>query len=403
MGRFLPAELEVVLQAGFVYLPLLFDPATERDIGSPAKAGALLAVGGRHFVKSFSLRSLVEAYGEIDPEGYRAVCAAALERYGPFPRLPARLPDATLQAILFSIMPYFLRWRKGLARGRPREGDILEVMSREVDPPAAYRDAAAHLAHLARAEKGPGDLEGGEASPPLPAGLPVPAARLHQWLVETLERRCVQRERDRLGRLLSDLRACGPPQDRYLATLLYVADTGSLELDGFGFSRIGAGPEYLIYKRTGEYALKDFYGRLYLFPDCRVAVSTVPPLRPIVMERYKHPFLEGHEAGQPICLRGLAPVRPFSPANVIRSLEEGIDALLYGYSSRRRNGYHSLDRLGRREEAADPDRAASAEPVTDPLIPPRPMWRQDFEDYRISPDHPKIASGQVPVTNDHTP
>jgi hypothetical protein len=33
----------------------------------------------------------------------------------------------------------------------------------------------------------------------------------------------------------------------------------------------------------------------------------------------------------------------FSGENVIHLLEEGINALIYGYDGRRRNGYHSLD------------------------------------------------------------
>ena len=91
--------------------------------------------------------------------------------------------------------------------------------------------------------------------------------------------------------------------------LLYISEKGSLEIDGFGFSRMGMTDEYVIYKHTGEYALKDYYGRIYLFPDCRVAVSTIVPLKPVVLDTYKHPFLEGHDAGQPICLRGFNPPR----------------------------------------------------------------------------------------------
>ena len=158
-----------------------------------------------------------------------------------------------------------------------------------------------------------------------------------------------------------------------------------------------------LHKHTGEYALKDFYGRPYLFPDCRIAVSTVVPLKPFVIERYKHPFLEGHDAGQPICLRHLSRSRVFTPANVINALEEGMNALLYGYNSRRRNGYHSLDRITRPVRTVDFDDDIMAADDDEPMIRTRPMRSVHFEDYRISRDHPKIASGWVEITNHHTP
>jgi hypothetical protein len=62
------------------------------------------------------------------------------------------------------------------------------------------------------------------------------------------------------------------------------------------------------------------------------------------MEKYKHPFLYAHDSGQEICMHRFYPPQQFSAENTIHLLEEGINALLYGYDARRRNGYHSLDR-----------------------------------------------------------
>jgi hypothetical protein len=125
--------------------------------------------------------------------------------------------------------------------------------------------------------------------------------------------------------------------------MLYIADTGAMEIDGFGFTKSNDNRGYLVYKRTGEYILKDYYARSYLFPDCSVAVSTAGPLRPIVIETYKHPFLYDYDSGQEICMRSFNPPKQFTVNNAITVLEEGINALLYGYDSRRRNGIHSLD------------------------------------------------------------
>jgi hypothetical protein len=140
-----------------------------------------------------------------------------------------------------------------------------------------------------------------------------------------------------------------------IGTLLYVAEKGSLEMDGFGFSRIGTRDEYLIFKRTGEYILKDYYGRSYLFPDCRVGVSSAGPFMPMVVETYKHPFLFGFDSGQEICLRGYKAPRDFTAESIIQVLEDGFNALLYGYDARRRNGYHSLDRVTKHVRTIDFD------------------------------------------------
>ena len=84
---------------------------------------------------------------------------------------------------------------------------------------------------------------------------------------------------------------------------MYLADKGALEMDGFGCTRLKNGQDYRIYKRTGPYALQDYYGRLYLFPDCRVAATTAGRLRPVVVDRCKHPFLRQDGPGQDIWLR----------------------------------------------------------------------------------------------------
>jgi hypothetical protein len=157
--------------------------------------------------------------------------------------------------------------------------------------------------------------------------------------------------------------------------LSYLSEKGALEIDGFGFNRLRSKNDYRIYKRTGVYALKDFYGRPYIFPDCRVAVSTAGRLRPFVIEHYKHPLLRRYGSGQEICLpKDFQPPAAFSAANVIQTLEAGISALYYGYNARRRNGYHSLDRIHQERFL-------------------------DFDDYRVPPDDPRIASGEVEVKN----
>ena len=99
-------------------------------------------------------------------------------------------------------------------------------------------------------------------------------------------------------------------------------------------------------------------------------------MNPVVIEYYKHPFLFGHDSWQKLCMRRTQSYNLFTAENAINALEEGINSLLYGYDHRRRNGYHSLDRL------------------------PMPGGLINFDDYRVQKDHPKIVSGEVRITND---
>jgi hypothetical protein len=58
-------------------------------------------------------------------------------------------------------------------------------------------------------------------------------------------------------------------------------------------------------------------------------------------------------------MKDFVPSNEFTEENVIRTLEEGLTAMRFGYNGRKRNGYHSLDKKW----------------VHIPTI--------DFEDYRI--------------------
>jgi hypothetical protein len=203
----------------------------------------------------------------------------------------------------------------------------------------------------------------------------MPFSSLKAWWDEAVMTRLLVEERRRLTTEIEERGRWAAAHEGRLAVLLYLAHKGSLELDGFGFTRLKKASGYRIYKRTGPYVLQDFYGRLYFFQDCRVAVSTLGRLRPVVVDHYKHPFLRRHGPGQAICMGPENQNLFFSAKNAIRVLEEGINTLLYSYDTRRRRGYHRLDVL------------------------PGMMRLVDFEDYRIPADHPLIVSGVVEVKN----
>jgi hypothetical protein len=353
--QLLHSELELVVKSGFVYVPLLFDSAIAREIrdrsdteGLPDKRAKgdlepLVEVGGRLFVKTLNIQSLLANYESIDKVSYAQLKRAYPRTSPDSPSLQAISPNGKLHTIVFKIMPYFIRKSRGLERRRLNDEELLDLVRGKIDIPRSFMEKADKALDSAPLRRRLSDLNQlDQTMDPLQDG-PIAGESLRQWFHQALEVQMVDRERVRLQQELCDRERLGESKRNHLATLLYIAEKGSFELDDFGFSRIGSRDDYFIYKRTGEYILKDYYAQSYLFPDCRVAVSTYGSYRPMVMESYKHPFLIGHAPGQEICVGGYKWPEKFTSENTIKVLEEGINALLYGYDARRRNGYHSLD------------------------------------------------------------
>jgi hypothetical protein len=356
MSRLLSSDLELMVKSGFIYVPLVFDPDIAREIRTqsdseglpnkpvPATSNTVAEVEGRHFIKSVTIQSVLSNYERID-KGYHE----QLKKGYPWesqnlPRLDAISPNGKLHTIVFKILPYFVRKGMGLERKRLDEDGVLELIGGKLDIPRNFieqadkhLDPGALLRRLNDLDRLEGTVE------PLQDG-PITGEDLRRWLHNALEVQAVHRERARIEQELRERERVGRSKRSHIATLLYLAERGSFELDGFGFSRISASGDYLIYKHTGEYILEDYYARRYLFPDCRVAVSTSRAFRPFVIELYKHPFLFGHAPKQEICMGGEYDwPDEFTAEHTVRLLEDGINALLYGYDPRRRNGYHSLD------------------------------------------------------------
>jgi hypothetical protein len=386
MERLLDTDIELVVRSGFLYLPLLFDPAVEKELSSAQdemllEAGAafggerILEVGGRHYLKTLRLASLIKAYRILDRGAAAHLRRTFLDTYGVLPYLKV---GGKLPVILFEILPHFVRTRKAPWRRAASQGDILACLRSRIPTPPRYLEAAARfvdtepLRRLVR----DGENSGAGLAPPQD-GL-LRGCDLRAWLLRAVALEVIWTEKARLQESLVQRERFRETTMEDLATLLFIADQTSFEVDGFGFLRDGESDDYIIYKRSGEYALRDYYGRLYLFPDCRVAVSTGGRLHPLVLDRYKHPFLFGHEAGQELCLREFATGKEFSAGNVISALEQGLAALYSGYNPRLRNGYHSLDPLTQIQRSLD------------------------FTSYRIPPDYPDIVSGKVEVTNART-
>jgi hypothetical protein len=390
MWRCLETGLEILVHQGYLYLPLWLDPDIHRETqtlafleqagGSPphhdppSPVAAVLTVQGRRFVQGISAASLVDHYPRLFPQEHDQRRRGLQEQYSLTADLWGLALDPKLITIVFHILPHFLRRQGFLPRQRLGEEEILDLLRDRLPIPPRFQAEARRFLDLESLQAALQRLENLPGAQPPPEGL-VLAATLKAWWEEALNARLLAAERARLIRELQDRKQWVAAQEGRLAVLLYLADRGSLELDGFGFIRLPQGQDYRIYKRTGPYALKDYFGRLYLFPDCRVAVGTLGRLRPVVVDHYKHPFLRQEGPGQDICVGADSQHLTFSGPNVIAALEEGLTALFYGYDSRRRPGYHRLDAL------------------------PGMLHLVDFEDYRIPEDHPLLVSGQVEVKN----
>lgn len=347
MLKLLQSDLELVVKSGFLYLPLLYDPDIAREMqNKPTPGGSgerLIEVAGKHFVKSVSVQSILTNMEKIDSDYYGQLQREYLRKFPVSPILEEISPDSKLMTLLLKVMPYFVRKNKGFTRKRLRDEEFLDFLGDRIDIPQSFRKQADKYLDSGPLLQRLNDLERLEQKvEPLHDGA-ISVEILGRWLDKALEVQMVDKEIGCLRKRLQDRERLTDAQRKHFCTLMYIAEKGALEIDGFGFYRIGSGDDYLVYKRTGEYVLKDYYARSYLFPDCRVAVPTMRPFKPMVLERYKHPFLRDHNSKQEICMKEFNSPDKFTADNIIRILERGINALLYGYDARRRNGYHSLD------------------------------------------------------------
>jgi len=372
MRQLLDSDLELVVESNFIYLPLLFDPGIEKEIQTTFRPGKQIGNSAQHglntiikrkdkcFVKALNLDSLIENYERINAYDYNHLKNDCLEKYQLTGKVDGIFLDETLRIILFQIMPYFIRKNRGLVRKKISDEELLDLINNKIKIPDKYYKNAETFQDLESLRKIIESLKN-QTIIFKPRGNGILTGRqLRGWFNGAVQAKILKSEHHRLTTALKIRKKFRQAKREHIATLLYIADAGSLEIDGFGFARNNAHKEeFFIYKRTKEYVLKDYYARSYLFPECRVAVSTYSPSRPLVMEKYKHPFLLGHKSRQEICIKDFVPSTELSAKNVIRTLEEGLTALHYGYDGRRRNGYHSLDKTW----------------VHIPTI--------DFEDYRI--------------------
>jgi hypothetical protein len=357
MKRLLDSDLELVVESDFIYPPLLFDPEIEKEIQTIFQLGkqkekstqpglkTIIKREDKYFVKALNLHSLLENYEVINTYDYNRLKNDCFLKYQLTGEVDGIFLNQTLRLILFEVLPHFIKKNRGFSRKKLSDKEILDLIHNKIKIPGKYYKNAETFQDVEPLKKILDSLDNQAPVFKPPGNGILTGRKLRNWLHEAVQAKILKSEHHRIAKALKIRKQFRQEKLEHIATLLYIADTGSLEIDGFGFTRRNAyREEYIVYKRTKEYVLKDYYASSYLFPECRVAVSTYSPFRPFVMEKYKHPFLLDHKSGQEICMKDFVPSSELSAKNIIRTLEEGLTALRYGYDSRRRNGFHSLDK-----------------------------------------------------------
>jgi hypothetical protein len=358
MKQLFDSGLELAVESDFIYFPLLFDPDIEKEIQAVFHSGenigqfnepeskTVIKIEDNYFVKGFRLDALVKNFEAIDPHSYQTMKNECFRRYQLMREVDGMILDGNLRTILFQVMPHFIKKNKGLNRKKLSDEEMLDLIGQKINIPESYYQEAKTFTDIEPLKEILKNIENQPPCPELPGNGLTSGRNLQDWFRNAVHTKVLADEVDRITTSLQVRQQFSRIKPERIATLLYIADSGALELDGFGFIRKNAGrKEYHVYKHSGDYVLKDYYGRNYLFPDCRVAVSTYMPSKPFVMEKYKHPFLLEYKSGQEICLKHFNPPDELTAQRIIDALEEGLTALRYGYDHRRRNGYHSLDKL----------------------------------------------------------
>ncbi len=355
--RLFDIDMKILVESDFIYLPLLFDPDIEKETKillhpertqwNTGQQGSqtIIKHKDKYFVKAISIQSLLNNYAAINAYSFRQLEKECLKKYSLTRDVDDIFLDGVLRTILFRIMPYFVKINRGLKRQRLSDVEVLDLVGETINIPDKYYKEAEAFRNLEPLRRIFQRLKAPKPIFKSPENGMLTGRKFGDWLREAIHEKVLTSEHDRIVKALEIREQFSETRPQHIATLLFIADTGAIEIDGFGFIRNNAYKgEYYIYKRTGEYILKDYYARDYVFPDCRVAVSTYTPFRPFVMEKYKHPFLLAHKTGQEICIANFVPYNEFTAENIIRTLEEGLTAMQFGYDGRRRNGYHSLDK-----------------------------------------------------------
>ncbi len=374
---------KVRVNKGVVYYPLLTDPKIEQRLHS----NGTVKKNGRGFeVKGIELQSAVGSYSTLHPEEYEAFRKEVLKGIGGDKGLKnLSKKDELLETILFEVMPHFVEKRNRGLGINPSKNEILSLIRHEIKVPKSYYQKAVE-SYKPTDNRSIIDKLNKEITKTKINKLKgeVSLKELDYFVSSSLKAKILYGEREKLKSDAEYSKSFAKEGLEDLATLLFLQDQKSFDLDDFGFikKRVfrdeygnkieGEFSDYTVYVKVPEHALRDFDGEVYLLPKCRVAVDINGSSlsSQFALGKYDHPFLisEGGYDSE-ICI-GRAKIHGKSLSEKLRGrLEAGKNALLYGY----------FDNSG-------------------DFNPASHLGNGDFK--RISEKNSKIMSGRVKITND---
>jgi hypothetical protein len=373
---------------GILYTPLLMDStitdkAVKKAGKGPDRKPVIITKDDRRYIRAVNLMDLVSNYESINPAGYRAIIDELVRKYS-IDLLEQETPydNSLLETIIFGVMPHFVSINKNLLdRTEPRRADILEfIIKKEKIPLDKYRKKVRQETDYASLERAITYLRSLEKTTRLPQNGPIQSSALDSWLSSAVENSIVTKEAQLKGRILSMKQVLKKKEVDQRAVMLYLTKKGKLEIGGFGFME-GEDSEYLVYAHTGEYALESRKGKIFHFRDCKVAVPVDSDYidSPLVIDNYKHPFLQNCEPMQDICIVDGGNGGQPTAKNIIKNIEEGINTLFYGYTL---NGHFG-----------------GYQPLNGDFESDEDDYDISFRSYRIKKDDRRLKSGKLEIKN----
>ncbi|MBU0666920.1 MAG: hypothetical protein ABIC91_08605 [Nanoarchaeota archaeon] len=371
----------VIMNKGYLYLPLLYDSDVHDDLKNrplqtEKKSSLLIESESEQFIKTLNLDSYVKNYEHICPKEYKQIHD---KYFGQFEigDWKNKAVNHRLDELITDVLPQFVQTRVGLKRRKLTKIELVDLITSKCKLSNAYGKKDNDIFKVGLLENSIQELEyTKEKNDVLPEGK-IRSAEFQDYMNNEIKNYILRKELSTLKAELKERKILAEKNQLYLTALDYIQQNG-IELDGFGIKPYGS--EWIVFVNTGEYALKDFDGRIYAFPNASVAVriSNKTINDPRVLNNYKHPFLSAHCSDQKICTGNTCSPTNYSSKNLVTALSIGVNTLLYGYFNKEHfGGYNSLD--------------GKIHHGNGRYI--------DFENYHVSPNNPKIKSGKINITN----
>jgi hypothetical protein len=378
---------EVIIDdTGFIYCPVLMNDSVNQEIEENPN---IISLSGKKYIKTNSFDGILEIIKQKDPEQYKDLRREVLRKLLPRTDFASVVPnDDFIRKVIFNLLPRFLSVEESQTLRPGSDEDILKLIQKKYNVPSEFYQKAKSSLEIKELEEIVGRLKD-ISEQRIPSGR-LNRAQLIESLKKVIENRIIREEKINLSNEANLRKEIVDRNVDNLATLSYLKSLNEFEIGKFGFLKVGAnygaGKDYVVYAKTGDYILQHFNGDYYFFSSCRVGVRVNENAKtidagisdPIVIESYSHPFLSRDDSpGSTICIATRGNIEyDETGKRIVKTLEEriinqidaGLRTIMCGYISKNIHPYRWLDDSSLRGN-------------------------------RISNKDKRITEGKVPVTN----